>query len=1336
MDNELLEKYVKYYQYNIEQDKDNAVDIQRDIDNFTYEGNTEYNGDYPELNDNNFIKLLSNKLEYRYNKSLLNINELSSKCEKNTELKDGTIVVQDFELTNNQQFLKNFINKNTPYKGLLIFHGVGVGKTCSAINISSSFRDSNMSDKDKIICLVSKNIRGSWKDTIYDKDKGNDQCSGDSFEDIINKEDNLNISNKKVDKLIKKYYDFYGYLKFANKVKRLINRNLGKLKLSEEERIKREKNIIRENFSNRILIIDEIHNLREDKNFGKDGSVSFKKGMDIYWEDENGIPREGQIQSTEGKGVNKMYLIKVNGDEKIYKVSSDVLEKSEEDDKKAKEIIEKVIDYSVGLRLIIMSATPMFNKSSEIVWLLNLLLRNDNRPIIKYDDIFKKHKNNDILTEKGINMIKDKSRGYISYLRGENPISFPIRLYPDNNLDKLCMGGKFGDVEYLDYPSMDLFTRGKRRISPTAYKFKFMKMYNNKMEGNQLKIYEKFIDYMIKNRKKNEIRLSDRNIGLQISNIVFSDNLDDGFKNSHGWKGFSRFMDEKIERKQKVCSYKDNNNPLFNFENLEVISCKFHNIIKSLLDSKAEGIIFIYSDFIYSGILPLALALEHIGIEKYGGRNILNYPEWKEGSDGISTKKERINNNWETKSKSTENVFNQAKYIILSGDQSLSPNNNQERKISLSKSNENGEQIKIILGNSVTSEGMDFKNIREIHVIDPWYHLYKIEQIIGRGIRLCSHNNLKTEKRNVTVYLHTSSISPEIESIDTNTYRMAEEKASQIGRIEKILKENAIDSILNKQINHIKNMKPQIVTTSRRYRKKDEISLDVNDQSYSKICSFLEDCNIDVPDNDSNPIIDKSTYTLENIKEQIKLISKILTELFIEKHVYLLNELIELVGDLIDTDEIIIYHSLDHMIDNKTIIVNNDVGGYIIKINNYYIFQPSYETDINIPLYYRKKDKNTQKQHILYDVKKIDINLDPSFDCSKNYNDIYEQIRVIKTHTIKQQSIELTPLFEKDSGDDSKTLGKIKKALLKHYLDKLTFSEKYILLKEILCEVINNNYEDPIDDIDKDIYQFFKDNIIRINEEEEFNIYDEKNGGNIIGFFIFNTNEYYKNKEKNILNDYTFYIYKGGDFTELDKIGKLSIQKKFTKDVEINKRIKRTTSTWGYSFKDENEKYIFKIVDKTSNKDIKTPGKEIGNKGVKPITIIKELKNYFTDIYNTHQELSIERITIAYKNLISHHEKTLEKGYKGPKYEGRIYTEPDIENFTSEVENKLNEDIKIKIIFQTYVELDQLLKKNQIKNKESIMTKEYLTLLFELSHRILNNRTYTSDTIMLKYGFR
>ena len=202
-------QYIDYYQSRVDNNESFKNIHSKIEDNL----NNDYNvnvGEYPNYNDLRFIENLSNKIEYKYNKSLLNITELNERCEKNIILNNGNVLTNEFELTNNQQFLGNFINNNTPYKSILIFHGTGVGKTCSAINISSSFRDSNMNKDERIIALVSKNIRGSWKDTIYNKDKSpNNQCSGDSFEDIINIEDKR-ITERSVNTMIKNFYEFYG----------------------------------------------------------------------------------------------------------------------------------------------------------------------------------------------------------------------------------------------------------------------------------------------------------------------------------------------------------------------------------------------------------------------------------------------------------------------------------------------------------------------------------------------------------------------------------------------------------------------------------------------------------------------------------------------------------------------------------------------------------------------------------------------------------------------------------------------------------------------------------------------------------------------------------------------------------------------------------------------------------------------------------------------------------------------------------------------------------------------------------------------------------------------
>ena len=62
-------------------------------------------------------------------------------------------------------------------------------------------------------------------------------------------------------------------------------------------------------------------------------------------------------------------------------------------------------------------------------------MKNDRRPILSDKELFSKDGE---LTPEGKQILYQKSRGYISYLRGENPVSFPIRLFPDSNNDKAC----------------------------------------------------------------------------------------------------------------------------------------------------------------------------------------------------------------------------------------------------------------------------------------------------------------------------------------------------------------------------------------------------------------------------------------------------------------------------------------------------------------------------------------------------------------------------------------------------------------------------------------------------------------------------------------------------------------------------------------------------------------------------------------------------------------------------------------------------------------------------------------------------------------------------------
>ena len=87
----------------------------------------------------------------------------------------------------------------------------------------------------------------------------------------------------------------------------------------------------------------------------------------------------------------------------------------------------------------------MFNTATEIVWTLNMLLTNDKRPTIKTTDIFDKD-GNLVNPEK----LRESARSYISYMRGENPLTFPFRIWPSmcNPKDNLLL---------KQYPEKDIY---------------------------------------------------------------------------------------------------------------------------------------------------------------------------------------------------------------------------------------------------------------------------------------------------------------------------------------------------------------------------------------------------------------------------------------------------------------------------------------------------------------------------------------------------------------------------------------------------------------------------------------------------------------------------------------------------------------------------------------------------------------------------------------------------------------------------------------------------------------------------------------------------------------
>ena len=1031
---------------------------------------------YPDYNNPDFNKIISTKLEFNANKLYFN---QQTTCGK-----------QNFELGNHQRMLFNFVNKNTPYKSLLIFHGVGVGKTCTAVKISESFRDIYAKENNKIIVLRKGGLGQGWKNTIFDPKMGDNQCSGHEFLDLINetkgfeKRDDKSIK-RDVNKLIKKYYDFYAYREFSNLIDNII-KNCDK----DEDK---ERFMIKKVFSNKLLIVDEYHNLRSD-------------------------------DSGDGKKGDK------------------------EEQKKALENLLKIVEYSDNLRLILLTATPMYNTSDEIFNLLNILLLNDGRPTIEY----KKYVKNGVITKDGTDLLKEKFRGYVSYLRGENPVNFPIRIYPTDYKDKKAL-------KPSECPKKDLF--GKDIIRDEQ--MRFLITYKDELEGGQKKAYEKLIDELDDDRK---LSIQDSNI-KQICNIYYPSN-----KNTYGEEGFKSVFNEK---KNKF-SYKKDVPQILEYDNLNNYSIKIKNIIDNIKGS--DGIIFIYSEYIWGGAVPMGLALEHIGFNKYDNKNLLNISD--KGSE-------------------------EGTYIILSRNDKVSNNNDDELKVATSEENKDGDLIKVIIGSSITGEGMDFKNIRQIHVMDPWWHLSKLEQIIGRGIRYCSHIKLPEEKRNVTVFLHTATCDKK-ETIDHYSYRLGEQKSFEIGRIETILKQNAIDCYLFKDTNVISDSQKLLevdVKVSKNGVKKFKKS--ISDKPYSKVCSYQPECeykcdNINIKELDSYHDITNINDYKKNMKvlyhennkriegrilkidkdkkyvtvssnmgkvnknvpvNKIKLLNKInddtinyeyfkdlkrnilvyLNELYKINKYWQISDIVDYIQYNKDINTKILYYLINNIVNTKDIIYDeNGNQGYIIYKNNIYIFQPIYNNDESVPLFYRTIVNTTNKINtdIISDNIKSELDqlIDKKPDIIYDVKDILDKLKTKYDYLINNKDLKEFKLNSEKSIYD--------RAIFNLSIDELSMEEKIEFIKYII------KLKDNSKKILKYSYDYLKSHFIQKDDDGKYTLF--KYDKDVVGFMLMgkkNNLIYYDRKgeiidsliiQKDILNSI-----KNLDKSEYDKIfnmNKLYIQ--------------------------------------------------------------------------------------------------------------------------------------------------------------------------------------------------
>ena len=185
-------------------------------------------------------------------------------------------------------------------------------------------------------------------------------------------------------------------------------------------------------------------------------------------------------------------------------------------------------------------------------------------------------------------------------------------------------------------------------------------------------------------------------------------------------------------------------------EGLRTYSPKFLRILKNIQDKDHQGLHLVYSQFrTLEGIGILKVVLEANGfaefkIAKTGDTwDIVDQPD-SEGKPrfalytGTETAEEK---------EIIRNIYNSAWSTVPASIVSKIKDQGIENNFM-------GEAIKIFMITSSGAEGINLKNTRYVHIVEPYWHMVRLNQVIGRARRLCSHQDLPEELRTVQVFLY------------------------------------------------------------------------------------------------------------------------------------------------------------------------------------------------------------------------------------------------------------------------------------------------------------------------------------------------------------------------------------------------------------------------------------------------------------------------------------------------------------------------------------------------------------------------------------------------------
>jgi hypothetical protein len=281
--------------------------------------------------------------------------------------------------------------------------------------------------------------------------------------------------------------------------------------------------------------------------------------------------------------------------------------------------------------------------------------------------------------------------------------------------------------------------------------------------------------------------------------------------------GETKKYSERIQ--QSLSSLKDSDILLKSNENgLKIHSPKYFKLLENLENPDNLGLNLIYTQFrTVEGIAMISLILEKNGYHQFKLK--------KKGADdwSIDLSQEQLQSK-KLFALFTGDVNEDEREVIrkiYNSEWDSLPKGLVEELKSIHTNNFYGEIIKIFMITSAGAEGINLRNTRFVHIIEPYWHPVRTEQVIGRARRLNSHDDLPKKLQNIKVFLYlmtftktqiknemapdirkndVSKINPDSEPLtsDQALFEISKFKETIMKQVLNNVKESAIDCSIHK----------------------------------------------------------------------------------------------------------------------------------------------------------------------------------------------------------------------------------------------------------------------------------------------------------------------------------------------------------------------------------------------------------------------------------------------------------------------------------------------------------------------------------------------------------